>query len=443
MNPYHTAVIGSGSAGLTVAVGLSKLGKSVAVIEKNQVGGDCTNVGCIPSKTLLHLAGKLEATQALARVRERRDHLRQEETDWLAQMKGVDLKFGEARFLDPRNLDVDGERVEARNFVIATGSHPRTFPLGSVLTNETIFELEKPPEHLAIVGGGVIGCEMAFAFSALGSRVTLVDMVDRVLSLSEPEASEVIQARLKERGVELRLGVGVESREGRNLLLADGSRVEEVDQVLLAAGRIPNLDLNLEAAGVEYDHRGIPTDELGRTNVRHIFAIGDVNLKSAFTHSANHQGRGLVQKLAFPFLPVRKQPHYPSATFTDPEVAQVGPALTQLREIYPARTLRTVRVDLKDTDRGYTSGLECGFVLLHARKITGRLLSATVVAPAAGEMIPILTHAVNGGISMYGLANLVFPYPTLAEAIKKAANNYVFETLPRLHREALDYLRLT
>ena len=443
MSSFHTAVIGAGSGGITVAVGLSKLGKSVVLVEKNQVGGDCTNVGCIPSKTLIHAShdSNLTPAQVLAKVRERRDHLREEETEWLSELKGVTLKFGEARFVDAHTLELDGaERVTARNFVVCTGSRPRELPLGRVLTNESIFELEEPPEHLAIVGGGVIGCELAFAFRRLGSRVTLLDFLDRVMSLSEPEVSEVLQRRFQEIGVELRLGVGAESFEGGVLKLSDGTCVEEVDQVLVAAGRVPNLDLDLERAGVEFSKHGISTNHFGRTNVSHIYAIGDVNLNSAFTHSANHQGRRLVQKICFPFLPVGAEPHYPAATFSDPEVAQVGSPLEKLREKYHPRLIRTCRVDLKDTDRGYTSDLREGFVLIHALKLTGRVLSATIVAPAAGEMIPILTHAVNGGATMFSLAGLVFPYPTLSEAIKKAASNYVFETLPQLHKDSLAHL---
>lgn len=443
MSAYHTAVIGAGSGGITVAVGLSKLGKSVALIEKKQVGGDCTNVGCIPSKTLIHASNDPHLTprQVLARVRDRRDHLRDEETQWLSELNGVRLKFGEARFLDSHTLELDGaERISARNFVIATGSRPRELPLGRVLTNETLFDLEEPPRHLAIVGGGVIGCELAFAFRRLGSRVTLLDFLDRLMSVSEPEVSELLSRRFKAIGVELRLGVGAESFQGGSLKLSDGSSVDEVDEVLLAAGRVPNLDLDLERAGVEFNKHGIPTNHFGRTNVSHIYAIGDVNLNSAFTHSANHQGRRLVQKLCFPLLPLGAEPHYPAATFSDPEVAQVGPPLARLQQKYHPKLIRSCKVDLKDTDRGYTSDIQEGFVLIHALKLTGKVLSATIVAPCAGEMIPVLTHAVNGGATMFSLAGLVFPYPTLAEAIKKAASNYVFETLPQLHKDSLAHL---
>ncbi len=443
MSSFHTAVIGAGSGGITVAVGLSKLGKSVALIEKKQVGGDCTNVGCIPSKTLIHASHdpNLSPSEVLARVRQRRDHLREEETHWLSDLKGVTLKLAEARFLDAHTLELDGsERLTAKNIVICTGSRPRELPLGRFLTNESIFELEEPPGHLAIVGGGVIGCELAFAFRRLGSRVTLLDFLDRVLSLSEPEVSELLQKRLSSLGVALRLGVGAESFQDGTLKLSNGSAVEQVDEVLVAAGRVPNLDLDLEKAGVEFSKHGIPTNHFGRTNVSHIYAIGDVNFNSAFTHSANHQGRRLVQKLCFPFLPTGPEPHYPAATFSDPEVAQVGPPLEKLKEQIHPRLIRSCRVDLKDTDRGYTSGLEEGFVLIHAMKLTGKVLSATIVAPNAGEMIPILAHAVNGGATMFSLAGLVFPYPTLSEAIKKAASNYVFETLPQLHKDSLAYL---
>lgn len=460
MKPYHTAIIGAGSGGITAAVGLAGLGKQVVLIEKLHVGGDCTNVGCVPSKLLIHLANhmqeeKLSPADILAKVREKRDHLRDEETEWMQNAANIDLKMTEAKFLDPNTLELsnpDGstEQIKADNIIISTGSRAVKFPVEGLpaeklLTNESLFDLEALPEHLAIVGAGVIGVEMAFAFSKLGAKVTLIDLAPRVLSVLEPEVSEVIHERLAAAGVTVIVGAkGTHFDDASETLFLDENgkelKVEGVSQVLLAVGRIPNLDLDMEKAGVEFTKRGIPTNNVGQTNISHIYAIGDVNLNSAFTHSANAQGRRLVQKIAFPFLPSGKEPIYPSATFSSPEVAQVGPTLAQLQQKFPKQLIKTYRIDLKDTDRGYTSFLEHGFVLIHAMALTGRVLSASIVAPSAGEMIPILTHAANGGPSMYKLANLVFPYPTLAEGIKKAASNYVFATLPKLPQEALTYV---
>ena len=462
MREFHTAVIGAGSGGLTVAVGLSGLGKEVALIEKKFVGGDCTNVGCIPSKTLIHLASHMEKNnlspaEILAKVRAHRDELRDEETSWVKHMEHVGFLEGKATFEDKNTLVValdDGgsETVRARNIVIATGSRPVRIPLkglpdAKTLTNESLFDLENLPEHLVIVGGGIIGCEMAFAFNKLGSKVSVVDLAERVLSPLEPEVSTLIAKRFADVGVDVYLkakgarfddatGTLYLDREGREVRLAG------VDKVLLAVGRKPQLELALDKVGLTPTKQGLPVNAWGRTAVDTIYAIGDVNPNSAFTHSANAEGRRLVQKLAFPFLPVGKEATYPSATFTSPEVSQVGPTLAELTKKLHPQVIKTYRVDLKDTDRGYTQFFDAqdGFVLIHAMRLTGRVLSATVVAPDASEMIPLLTYAVNNRVTMYKLSGHVFPYPTLSEAIKKAATNYTLETLPHLPLEARIYL---
>ncbi len=457
---FHTAVIGAGSGGLTVAVGLAGLGKKVALVEKKYVGGDCTNVGCVPSKTLIHLANHAQGVspaEILAKVREHRDELRIEETEWVKGMEHVSFFEGEARFEDANTLAValdDGgtETVRARHIVIATGSVPVRIPLEGLpeektLTNESLFDLENLPEHLVIVGGGIIGCEMAFAFHKLGSRVSVVDLAERVLSPLEPEVSELISQRFDALGVDVYLkakGSRFDDATGTLFLDQEGRevRLEGVDKVLLAVGRKPQLELGLDKVGLQATKRGLPVNAWGRTAVKSVYAVGDVNPNSAFTHSANAEGRRLVQKLAFPYLPVGEEPVYPSATFTSPEVSQVGPTLAELRKRFHPSLVKTYRVDLKDTDRGYTQffGPEDGFVLVHALRLTGRVLSATVVAHTASEMIPLLTHAVNNRVTMFKLSGHVFPYPTLSEAVKKAASNYTFETLPNLPREAWAYL---
>lgn len=458
MSEYHTAIIGAGSAGITVAVGLSGFGKKVALIEAKHIGGDCTNVGCIPSKLLIHLAAQAQGTaaQILAQVRERRDHLRDEESAWIGKLEHIHYLQASARFSSSSSLELtypDGrqEELHAKNIVIATGSSPALIPIDGLpaartLTNESLFDLDDVPGHLVIVGAGVIGCEMAFAFRKLGAEVSLVDMAARILSILEPEVSELLQARLEAQGIRVILEAKASRyhEAQRELVLEQDSQemsLTGVDKVLIAIGRKPNLDLGLDKAGVVADKRGIPTNRVGRSNIANIYAIGDVNHRSAFTHSANAQGRRLVQKLALPFLPVSKEAQYPSATFTDPEIAQVGPSLAELQRRYPANLIRSYRYELSKTDRAYTQGLEHGFVLIHAMRLTGRLLSATIVAPQASEMISLLTLAVNRRLSMYQLANLVFPYPVLSEAIKKAADAFVFATLPKLPSELGTYLR--
>lgn len=458
---FHTTVIGAGSGGLTVAIGLAKLGKKVALIERHHVGGDCTNVGCIPSKTLIHLAhhaADLSPAEVLQQVRAKRDTLRDEETQWVQEIDNLTFIRGSAVLQNANEIEImrgeeAPEHLKTKNIVIASGSSPAQVPINGLpsqdaLTNESLFDLEDLPAHLAIVGAGIIGNEMAFAFRKLGSRVTLIDTGDRVLSALEPEVSELMGERLNEVGVTVHLGAEVSrfAAAHRTLYLTQGQdeiAVPDVDKVLLAVGRRPNVDgLNLTTAGVEWTKHGVSTRRGGQTNVPNVYAVGDVTPTSAFTHSANAQGRRLVRRLAFPWLPLLGgEPTYPSATFTDPEVAQVGPPLSKLQERYHPKLLRTLHVDLKDTDRAYTQGLQHGFILIHAVRLTGRILSATVVAPHASEMISILTLAVTRGISLYALSGLVFPYPALTEAIKKAADNFVFGTLPKLPHELSAYCR--
>jgi pyruvate/2-oxoglutarate dehydrogenase complex dihydrolipoamide dehydrogenase (E3) component len=460
---YHTAVIGAGAAGLTVAVGLAKFGKRVALIERRHVGGDCTNVGCVPSKTLVHLADHLQMyglspAEVLARVRDKRDSLREEETTWVKDIENLSFIEGEARLIVKNRLKLtlstgETHELEAKNLVLATGSRPVTLaidglPEARTLTNESLFELSKLPEHLAIIGAGIIGSEMAFAFRKLGSHVTLIDVAPRVLGTLEPEVSELMQEALCERHIDLKLGAKALRYDETTgtLQLEQGGQdltLEGVDKVLLALGRKPNIEgLGLERLGLSYDKRGIPTSRAHQTNIAGVYALGDLDPISAFTHSANAQGRRVVRRLALPWLPLLSpEPSYPSAIFTDPEVATVGPTLAKLKERYHPELLKTLRVDLKETDKGYTEGLTRGFVLIHAMRLSGRVLSATIVAPKASEMISLLTLVVNKRLSLYTLSGLVYPYPVLSEGIKKAADGFLFETLGKLAQELGGYLR--
>lgn len=333
--------------------------------------------------------------------------------------------------------------------MIATGSSPIVIdipglPPEKILMNESLFDITQLPKHLIILGGGIIGCEMAFAFRTLGSEVTIVQRAPRLLDRLEPEASELIQQRCVELGIQVYLNATAKTFEAGQLWLEQQGKIvaiTNVEKVLMALGRKPNVNLGLDKAGVDFNDESIPTNRSHQTNTPNIYAIGDVSLTSAFTHSANAQGRRVVQKIALPFLPQAKEAIYPSAVFTTPEIAQVGPPLAKLQEQYSPELIHTLKFELKKTDRAYTQGLEHGFVLIHAMRLTGRVLSATIVAPPASEMISLLTLAMNKRVSLYQLANVVFPYPVLSEAIKKLADQFVFATLPKLPRELLTYLR--
>lgn len=460
---FHTIVIGAGSGGLTVAVGLANFGKPVALVEALHVGGDCTNVGCVPSKTLIHQAekrGAADAAGALAEVRRKRDALRERETHEFGELPNLRLIFGRARLVSAAQVSVTspagGERVlTAQNVVIATGARPRRIaipglPADRALTNESVFEIPAAPRHLAIIGGGVIGVELAFAFRKLGSHVTMVDMAPRVLTRHLPEAAHAIEEALRAKGVALHLGAAVHSYDEANQSL----RIERaghvtvlggVDHALVAVGRERNVEgLGLEAAGVRFSARdGIVTDSYGRTNVPGIYAIGDVTATSAFTHSANAQGRRVVQRIAFPWLPARSpEPFYPSATFSDPEVATAGMSQREIAERYHPKRVKRIRVDLPtQTDRGYTDDVQQGFIIVDALRLTGKILSVTIVGPRASEMISLFSLAIQERISLYKLYRVVYPYPTFSSGIQRVADVFLRETLTGLRGELGAYLR--
>ncbi len=463
-NHYSTIVLGAGSGGLTVALGLAALGKPVALIERQAVGGDCTNVGCIPSKTLIHLAAEEcdrpgNGSAVLAAVQAKRNQLRDIETDEVQHTEHLEFFHGTGRFTGPKQIEVtldDGSTrmLTSDNIVIATGSRPTTLmieglPPERTLTNESLFELSQPPTHLAIVGSGPIALEMAFAFRDLGTQVTIVTLDDRVFNKSPEAASQTLHDALTERGIEVYYGATATgyNRVSATLTLKtpDGPvELADVDTVLIAIGRTRNIDaIGLERTRVSFDPKtGIPVDNFGRTNVPGIFAIGDVTPTSHWTHSANAQGRRVVQRIAFPWLPAfGREPLYPNATFSNPEVANVGLMPEQIGRKYHPKLVKTVRFELAETDKGYTEGLTRGFVQVYAVRLTGRMLGATIVGPRAAEMISFFTLALSEGISLYTLFRLVYPYPTHAGAIQKVADQYVRETLPAFHTELFDLVR--
>lgn len=461
---FHTIVIGAGSGGMTVGVGMAAIGKDVAMIEGQHVGGDCTNVGCVPSKTLIHEAKNFRAgmnpDDALRTTVRKRNELRDIETEEVREMEGLTFIEGMAKFTAPKKLAVTnstGETTEytAENIVIATGARPRQLKIEGLpdkrfMTNIELFDLEEAPKHLVIVGAGVIALEMAFAFEKLGSKVTMLALDKRALARSIPEASEAVQASLDRKGITSYYGTTAKSFDEatRTLTLAQGDTeiaVENVDKVLVAIGRVRNIDsLGLEQAGVTFDPRtGIAVNAVGETNVKGIYAIGDVTPTSAFTHSANAQGRRVTQRIAFPLLPIaKKEPLFPNATFADPEVATVGLTPAQPEARYHQNVIRRIRVDLKgNTDRAYTDGIEEGFIIVDAVRLTGQILHATIVAPHASEMISFFTLAMSQKISLYKIYRLVYPYPTFSSGILKVADAFMHETLTNLRKEIKAFLR--
>ncbi len=453
LDPTHTydaLVIGAGSGGLTLAIGLAGFDRDVVLVEGGDVGGDCTNVGCVPSKALLH-AARVGEPDGLAWTRAKRDHLRDHETDEMAEHERITLVAGWARLTDRRDPHVvlvttpagDELEIRAEHVVVCAGSAPVRFDIDGLaaerlVTNEELFELDRVPEHLLIVGGGPISLEMATAFGDLGTTVTIVEREERLLANEDPLVSDTVAAALRARGVDVRTGTTLERLEadGSTAVLADGSRIDGVDLVLLAAGRRPKLDrLDLDTAGVAHGRRGITIDDWGRTNVPGIWAVGDVTGETLTTHGANAMGRRTVRAIALPKLPTLGGLRaMPQAVYSRPEVASVGLSTAEVERRHLAGR-RRYTADLTELDRGYTDDLDHGLVVVDVERFTGRVLRAAIVGPAAAEWIGIFTMAIDHGIGLRKMFGTIHPYPSHAQAVGRIVDDFTRDTLPALPAE--------
>lgn len=451
---YPLVVIGAGAGGLVVAIGAIKAGKKTLLIEKGNYGGDCTNFGCIPSKSLIASAhsaaaekeGKklgiesslqnMQANQALARVRAIIAEVRSHEEPKALQEIGLETLTGEAVFEDPRHLRVNGELIHFKQAVIATGSSPFIPSIPGLsetpfLTNETIFSLTEIPKSLIVLGGGPIGCELAQAFLRLGAKVTLIHTHTALLNREDPSAQEVIAAQFKAEGMSLLLGTKVKKAGYTNgefqLALENGQEITS-QALLVSVGRRPHLSgLNLEAAGVSYTAQGIPVDVYGRTNQSHIWAVGDVIGSPYFTHRAENQARSVLASLILPFkTKIDQKQAIPRVTYTDPEVASIG-----LSEKEAGKHHRTASytVPFSQLDRAITTGRTEGFVKVVTKKWSSRILGCTIVAPRAGEMLGEISLAMFANIPLRKLSKLIHPYPTYNLALRKAADLWLTQTI--------------
>ena len=444
---YRAAVIGAGSGGLTLAIGLAELGHDVVLIENGRIGGDCTNVGCIPSKALLH-AARTGIDDPLAWARAKRDDLARREDEEMAEHERIHVVRGWASLTPTRDPHVvrvhDGvsaHEVRARHVVIATGSRPITVEIDGldedrVITNVELFELAEPPEALLVVGGGAVAIEMATAFAALGTCVHLVEQQDRLLESEDPLITEIVERSMRSQGVHLHLGTTVDRIDGPTTYLTDGCVVSGIDKVLMALGRTPGSDgLELDRAGVTHSSSGITIDSWGRTSVAGIWAVGDVTGATATTHGAGAIGRRAVRAIALPTVPkVGRVGAIPNASYGEPEVASVGVTLDELAAI-PESARRRIVVDHADVDRGYTDDISDGRLVVDVERYTGRILRAAIVGPGATDLIGMFTIAIDNRISLRKLFATVHPYPSHAEIIRQAADDFALSTLPNLPRE--------
>jgi pyruvate/2-oxoglutarate dehydrogenase complex dihydrolipoamide dehydrogenase (E3) component len=431
---YDLLVVGGGTAGLVSAMGAAGLGARVALVERNLLGGDCLNTGCVPSKALLRSAraaadarrapefgvrtGQVEVDFAsvMRRMRERRADISPHDSAERLRAAGVDVHFGEARFIGPRSVEVGGRALSFRRAVIATGSRPSVPPIPGLaevpfLTSETLFDLTDQPRQLAIVGAGPIGCEMAQAFARLGTSVTLIDQAARILPQEDADAAAIVARRLTGDGVRILLGAEILGASGGGLDVI-GAGLQPCDGLLIAAGRLPNIEaLDLAAAGVASTSDGVVVDDGLRTTNRRIFAAGDVCSAFKFTHAADALARIVIRNALFFGRARASALVIPWCTYTDPEVARVG-----------GYGGETITIPLADVDRATVDEERDGFVRVHHDR--GRLLGCTVVASRAGEMIGVATHALTHGARLGDLGATIHPYPTLNNAFRAAGDAY-------------------
>lgn len=444
---YKAAVIGAGSGGLTLAIGLAGFGHDIALIEAGKVGGDCTNVGCVPSKALLHAAA-VGSDDPFGYVRAKRDELNEREDEELVEHDQIDLVRGYARLTgrnDPHVVEVtadDGTVTEviAEHVIVCAGSKPVEFPIegldpARLLTNESIFELTEIPSKIVLIGGGAISLEMATAFHDLGSDVEIVELQQRLIGNDDPSVSRTIQAALEARGVKVHTGTSIERFDDHTAHLSNGATIADVDKVLMAVGRQSrHADLGLEAAGVETYERGIVADSWGKTNVDKIWAVGDVTGNTLTTHGANSIGRRCIRAIALPLPTVGNPRVQANAVYSRPEIASVGITIEEL-DALPTAGRKRYEKQLADIDRGYTDDREHGVVVVDVERFSGKILRAAIVAPAAGEMIGMFTMMIDHGIGLRKIFGQVHPYPSYSQAIGQIADQFAQDTYRSIPKE--------
>ena len=471
---YNLVVIGGGTAGLVTAAGAAGLGARVALIEQHLLGGDCLNVGCVPSKCVIRssrvvgdirgaallgvsVTGSVEPDfgAVMERMRGVRARISRHDSAERFSGLGVDVFLGDGRFTGPDSVEVNGTVVRFKKAVIATGArahHPMVPGLAEAgfLTNETVFELTELPRRLAVIGAGPIGCELAQAFRRLGSEVTLFHSGGHILNREDADAAGIVQRAFVDEGVHLAL----DARLTRVERTADGKVIHcdtprgplrvAADEILVGAGRVPNVDgLGLEAVGVTYDRKtGVTVNDRLQTSNPRIYAAGDVCMSEKFTHAADFAARVVIQNALFLGRKTLSALAIPWCTYTDPEIAHVG--LYEREAERRGIPIDTYLRPFSEVDRAVADGEEDGFVKVHVQKGGDKIIGATIVARHAGEMINELTLAMTAGIGLGRVASVIHPYPTQAEAIRQLGDMFNRTRLtPKVKRLLAAWLRWT
>jgi pyruvate/2-oxoglutarate dehydrogenase complex dihydrolipoamide dehydrogenase (E3) component len=472
---YDLVVIGAGTAGLVVAAGAAGLdiGLKVALIEKYLMGGDCLNVGCVPSKCIIRssrVVGELWSAKdfginvpnievdfrtVMERMRRLRAGISHHDSATRFQKLGIDVFLGNGHFSSDSTIEVGGQTLRFKKAVIATGARAVRPPLSGIeeagfLTNETVFSLTDRPQRLAVIGGGPIGCELAQAFRRLGCEVIVFHRGSHLLNKEDAAAADIIQNAFLREGIRLVLGAQMErvekSSAGKTIYFQVNDRLESitVDEILAGAGRAPNVEgLNLEAVGVDFDSRkGVKVNDYLQTTNPKIYAAGDICMDWKFTHAADAAARIAIKNMFFsPFGLGRSKLSdltMPRVTFTDPEIAHVGLSETEAHN--QGIAINTILIPLSQVDRAIADGETEGFFKIHHKQGSDHIVGATIVARHAGEMISEVTTAIVGKLGLSTLSGVIHPYPTQAEGIKKAADAYRRTLLTPQTKRLLSFL---
>jgi pyruvate/2-oxoglutarate dehydrogenase complex dihydrolipoamide dehydrogenase (E3) component len=438
-------------------------------VERYLMGGDCLNVGCVPSKAIIRsghaahamteaprfgirLSGDVEVDFAavMARMRGVRAEISPNDSARrFTDHYGVDVFFGDARFTGRDRVEVAGQTLEFTKAVIATGARAAIPPVPGLreagfLTNHTVFDLTERPRRLAVIGGGPIGCELAQTFARLGAEVTVIEMMDRFLPREDADAADLLRQSMHRDGVDIRTSTALvcveQTASGKVLFLdgPDGKTRLEVDEIFVGVGRTPNIEgLGLDTAGVAFDRNGVVVDDHLRTSNPRIYASGDVCLPAAFTHVADFASRAVLQNALFPG-PKKKfsKINLAWATYTDPEIAHVGLTEHEARE--RGLEVETITIPMTDVDRALAEGDTEGFFKIHVHPRKGTIHGATFVCRRAGDLISEVTTAMHAGLALGEMAAVIHPYPTVADAVRKAADHFNRRKLTPLTARILD-----
>lgn len=462
---YNLIVIGAGAAGLNIAMFMNKAGFNVLLIDKDKesIGGDCLNNGCVPSKALINVSEKIyHARQAeefgfniegstdmekvKSYIQDKQEIIREHENVEYFRKQGIDIKLGTAKFLDEKTVKVNNEEYTSDKIVIATGSKPRELNIpGSenvnIHTNETIFNLSKTPNKLLIIGGGPIGIELGQAFNRLGSNVTILERNNRILGKEPKKASKILTNQLREEGINIQTNSKIKEFTNENTALIKNKNNEETeiifDEVLASIGRKPNTKkLQLEKANIKTtENNGVKVNKKLQTNNSRVYATGDVIDSLKFTHATEHHASIILNNFFSPFKKKINMEKIPWVTYTNPEIATFGKTKKQLRKENQKHQTRTIKMN--ETDRGIIEN-DPGELILYTQK--DKILGGTLIGNNAGEIIQELILAKQEKIGLKNLFKKIYPYPTRSRINKKAAEEYYSQKLTSFVKKIMHWL---